>query len=313
MFENRPAISRYLAISSLALALTIQCHGHGDLHEQIESSTKQILAKPSDAKLYLKRGELYRNHGDFTKALSDYAQAEQLDPSLEVVFLSRGRAFLEMESYNEAHEAFDQFLELQPDQPLGLLYRARTQVKLSQHATAEADFALAIKLIKNPTPELYLERAHNLNLAGEPEAALRNLNDSIKRIGSVASLETSALEQEIALGLYEKANRRLDKMMKKAKRKETYLKRRAELLKKMGQPLAARKAYQQALSELLKLPSRLRQNRRTQALERELIALLETPQTPIPNVLPQRRKAAEKKSENLCVSAPLREKSPMVI
>jgi len=101
--------------------------------------------------------------------------------------------------------------------------------------------------------------------------------------------------------------------MKKAKRKETYLKRRAELLKKMGQPLAARKAYQQALSELLKLPSRLRQNRRTQALERELIALLETPQTPIPNVLPQRRKAAEKKSENLCVSAPLREKSPMVI
>jgi hypothetical protein len=36
------------------------------------------------------------------------------------------------------------------------------------------------------------------------------------------------------------------------------------------------------------------------------------PPKPIAKVFPQRRKAAEKKSEKLCVSAPLREKAPHI-
>ncbi len=266
--------NQWLIIPGIAFIWTIQCFGHGDIHSQIEGTTLEIQANAKDAQLYHKRGELHRVHGEFAQALTDYTKAEQLDPGLDVVFLSRGRAFFEIGSFLDAQSALNQFLTRQPDHALGLLYRARTRSRLGHRVQAENDFARTIELTEKPTPEVSLERADNLNQAGELDAALRCLNEGIKRIGSAVTLETAALEQELKLGMHNKAIQRLDTLMQQAGRKETYLKQRGEILEKMGRPDAAREAYQQALSELRNLSPHLRRSRRSQALELELLSLL---------------------------------------
>jgi hypothetical protein len=256
---------------------------HGDLHEQIVRLTAQLSLEPNNAVLRHKRGELHRAHGDYTSALQDYALAEQLDPELTVVHLSRGRALLEMSRHAEARVALDAFLGRESRHVEGLLLRARARARLAERTPvstqaarlrheADQDYAAALTHSRDPLPDLFLERAENLDAAGEPARALEVLAQGMGRLGSLIVLEQAALALERRLARYDAALQRIDRLLAQAERKESWLSVRAEVLDSAGRPQEAAWARAGALTLIAALPAGKRALASTRELERRLQA-----------------------------------------
>ncbi|MCH7781151.1 MAG: hypothetical protein IH848_09905, partial [Acidobacteria bacterium] len=54
-----------------AVCLLVRADAHPGINEQITALDERIAATPTDATLYLRRGELYRIHRDWAQAESD--------------------------------------------------------------------------------------------------------------------------------------------------------------------------------------------------------------------------------------------------
>ena len=119
-----------------------------------------------------------------------------------------------------------------------------------------------------PEPELYLERAQVL---GEDKRyvheALRGLDEGIKRLGPLVTLELAAIEIELRRKNYDAALTRLDLIAAQSERKEMWLVRRGEILKAAGRNEEAHVAFNAALVAIESLPSARRQSRAITALE----------------------------------------------
>jgi tetratricopeptide (TPR) repeat protein len=248
-------LRHFLAALCLAAALlAARASAHGDLHEQIEAVSAALRSDPSNAVLVHKRGELYRAHCDYKAALADYARAERLDPGLSVVQLSRGRALLEWGRAAPARAALTSFLREQPDHAEALLLRARCQARLGARTAAELDFQTALRVLADPLPDLYLERAENLRAAGRVEPALAALEQGIARLGPLVTLQNAALGLELRLARFDAALARLDGMLAEAPRPEQLLAQRAEILQRAGRGEEACAARAQALGAIAQLP-----------------------------------------------------------
>lgn len=259
--------SRWILPTGCQLALALWAVAHGDLHEQIETVTRQIRRSPREAQLHLKRGELHRAHGDWKKALADYDRAAGLDPGMEIVLLARGQALLESGQFRPAKDELDRFLKKQPNHADGHLIRARALAKLNEHPAAAEDYTLAINLSEEPRPEFFLERAEVLVRDGRPEAALQGIQAGIDKLGSIVTLQLSAIDMELNLRRFEAALARLDGLTAQSQRKESWLARRGEILLQAGRTNEARAACTSALTELESLPSRLRKTEAMRELE----------------------------------------------
>jgi tetratricopeptide (TPR) repeat protein len=266
---------RLLLPSVLAsLLITASAAANGGQHEQIEQLTAVLKDKPNDARLWLKRGELYRAHHEYAHALADYAQAELLDPGLEVIYLSRGRVMYESARFPDAYRALTQFLQMAPGHAEALFLRARTRIELGQRHAAELDFAEALANSENPAPELYLERAANLAQAGKVSAALAVLEQGMARLGALAPLEDAAINIELRARRFAPALSRIDKMLTRSERKEQLLARKAQILEASGDKVAARKVRKEAISAIEGLPEITRKLDATQKLHQELSTAL---------------------------------------
>ena len=267
---GRPMRTTLLLTIIALLAWRSPAAAHGDLHDQIVAVTAELKAHPRDAALHHKRGELHRAHGAYARALADYARAEQLDSSLHVVRLSRGRALLESKRPALAVEALSRFLDAEPAHEQAVLLRARANAQLTRRADAERDFATLFQSIADPMPDLFIERANNLEAMGELAAALTVIEEGRTRLGSLIVLEDAALQLEEALGRIDAAIARLDRLLSSAARKETLLARKAALLERAGRAAEAAHARTAALSAFRTLAVEKRKLPAMQKLEREL-------------------------------------------
>jgi tetratricopeptide (TPR) repeat protein len=243
---------------------------HGDLHNQITQITRQLESEPRNAVLYHKRGELHRAHGEYPEALADYEAAEKLDPKLDVVFLSRGRVLSEFRDFAAALKALDSFLIRHPDHIEARWLRGRVLARLNRRDDAEKEFAGAIAATEEPSPEQIIERSLNLEQAGRADAALSSVNAAMQRVGSLATLEMEALNLEVQLKRYDDAVTRLDRLMAGAQRKETYLARKAAVLRQAGKSEMAQRCYAEALEAIVALPENQRRLKSTIKLEEEV-------------------------------------------
>lgn len=249
---------------------------HGDLHDQIAALTKQIQTDPRNAELYLKRGQLHRAHGEWDPAMADFDQVATLDPRLTIVDLVRGKTLLDANWPVSAKVALDRFLAKQPKHADALATRARVLVKLNQPLAAAEDFTRAITHRPEPEPDLFIERAQALAAAGDDkiDQALRGLDAGIKKLGPLVTLQFPAIELELKRKHYEAALARLETMAAQSPRKETWLARRAEILKLAGRLDEARAAQKAALAAIESLPPSRRQIKATLDLEARLRAEL---------------------------------------
>ena len=255
-----------VVISLTFLAAVVRAHE--GLHEQIVAITAKIRLDPKNASLYLKRGELHRLHRDWRRAAADYNRAARLEPQLHVVDLARGKMLFESGRPMRAKFVLDRFLSQQPNHFDGLLTRARVLARLGARAEAAEEFTHVLGLATTPEPELYLERAQVL--AGDDrqlEEALRGLDEGIKRLGPLVTLEVAAIDLELRRKNYDAALARLDLIAAQSARKEMWLVRRGEILKAAGRVVEARAAFDAALAAIESLSQERRQNRVVTALE----------------------------------------------
>ena len=259
------------------LLLPCAVAAHGDLHEQIAEVTRRIEREPDDASLHFKRGELRRFHRDWEAALKDLDRAAELDPELGVVDLARGRTFLQAGRPKEAVSALDRFLAGNPGHGGARVERARALAKLGRGLDAAAEYARAIDLLDRPRPGTYLERADAL--AGEGpthlERAIRGLDEGIRRLGPAVTLQLKAIDLEVAAGRLDAALARLDRASAPFVRKETWLARRGEILKKAGRPREAREAFTSAVAAIASLPASRRRTKSMSKLGKRLRSELE--------------------------------------
>jgi tetratricopeptide (TPR) repeat protein len=256
----------FFALTIAVVLASSHVRAHGDLHDQIDAATAELRKHPEDAALYHRRGELERAHGSYRRALADYARAERLDPKLAVVHLSRGRALLESGKPAPAAESLSRFLADQPAHDEALLLRARALAQLKRRAEAERDFAALLARVADPLPDLFLERANNLEGLGDRQAALAAVEEGLKRLGSLVVLEDAALHLEEALARNDQALARLNRLIASAPRKETLLARKADLLDRIGRPAEAAEARAEAIQALERLPPEKRKHDAMQKL-----------------------------------------------
>lgn len=256
------AVLCLMAVLSVA---TSRVHAHEGLREQITALTLQIDADPARADLYLRRGDLRRATGDFTDAHADLDRAARLDPQLAGLDLGRARLHLDEHRPADAVAAATRVLTVESRNVQARLIRARALAQLGNRPNAVADFSRAIDL--DPTPDVIIERARLLEAPpADLEEALGGLEDGLRRIGPVVTLDLEALEIERRLRRYDAALRRIDGITARSPRKEQWLARRAALLDEAGRSTDALSAYEAALAATTALPPHIRDTRAVAAL-----------------------------------------------
>ena len=252
---------------------------HLGVDEQIAVVDKLLEAKPGDATLYLRRGELHRIHKDWNAAEKDYLQARKLNPDLPAVEFCLGRMKLEAGDPGQALEHLDRYLELRPTDAKALTTRGRALVKLGRSLAAAEDFtkALAHAGAGPSQPEVYLERARALMAAGPQhlDQALQGLDEGLQKLGEPVALQLYAVELEVGARRYDAALSRLDRLAAGSVRKEPWLMRKGAVLEAAGRPSEAREVYRQALDAIDALPASRRDNRAVERMEDEARAGLE--------------------------------------
>jgi predicted Zn-dependent protease len=275
----------WLAIAVLAFTLTATpsaARAHGDLHDQIASLSEQMKAAPAGsvklAVLHLHRGELYRLHGELSAAEADFDFVVSFDPErreekLRDLDLARGRLYLDWGKPKQAKLALDRHVARHADDPEGLIALAQTLVKLGWGIEAVAHLDHAIAKHPQPEPDHFLGRAEILEKLGKRHflRAVRGLDEGIRRIGSIVTLETRAIDLEVRMSRWPAALARVDRLLAQQPRKDVWLARKAEILELAGEPRRAAAVRTQALAEHDRLPPTVREQPMSVDLRKRLV------------------------------------------
>lgn len=230
------------------------CFAHGEVHTRINLLTAEIAQTPTNASLYFQRAELYRVDQDFTNALADLDRVAKVDPSIVRVDFCRGRVLFEAGRPQEALVPLNKYLSGKPKDTEAFTTRARVLTKIADYKAATEDYTQAIALSTGGNPELYIERAEAFRAMGRFDEAIRGLDEGIRKMGPLVTLELPAIDLEVSSRRYDAALARIDQVTARLQRKETWLVRRAEILKKAGREDEAKKNYREALAAIDRLP-----------------------------------------------------------
>lgn len=244
-------------VAALAILGTAPRAGaHADLILQIEDLSRQIAKEPRKIELYFRRGELHRAHLDWDSALADFNRILTIDPANKSVDFAKGRLMADANWLLSARAYLDRFIASHPRHAEAFTTRARVHTRLKLHLASSEDYTDAIRLSPEPGPELFIERAQTL-ASQSPEfyaRALEGLDEGVKRIGPLVTLQLLAIDLELKRKNFDGALGRIDGIAQRSPRKETWLARRGEVLQQAGRPQEARDAYQSALTALGTLP-----------------------------------------------------------
>ena len=243
--------------------------GHGDLDIQIELISKRIQEEPRNAKLHLKRGQLYVQHKEFNKGEQDYNIARKLDKNLLITDLLMAQLFSESNKAKVAMTYINIYLKNHPLHPTGLISRAKIYQQLGQSDLCQKDLESAIAEIKDPTPTHYISIAEAVlrNDTSNVEEALSWLKKGGKKFSFDIVLKSKELDLYILNKQYENALAVIDQIMERFPRKEKWLFQKAMVYETTGNIEQAKTYYDATLNEIHKLPKRLQMTSKILELE----------------------------------------------
>lgn len=254
--SSSPLAATILAAFAALSLLPSRVAAHGDTHEMVRALTEELRQNPRDADAYFRRGELHRRHGEFDLALMDYETAQKYSTNSPMLDLARGLLYIEAKWPNSAKLYLDRFLARETNHVVGLSARAKAWLQLTNPAAAVADYTAAIRASTEPRPELYIERAQILitDDGKHLNEAIAGLDEGAERLGSVITLRLHAIELELRRHQTNAALTRLDQLIARSPRKETWYARKGEILQQAARYPEAKQAYSQALDHLKTLP-----------------------------------------------------------
>lgn len=268
-------VLRCVAKVTACLMIGLPAVAHTDIEIQLEDVTRQIASDPSDAVLFLKRGELHRVHEDWPAAAADYDNARKLDPKLYLLDFCVGKMRLESGQPKAALTYLNKFLAKEPDDAEGLRLRGHALVRLGDPLAAAVDYSRSVELRtrdgRTPPPDLFIARARALVAAGAKhhEEALQGLKEGLELLSRPVTLELEALEVELILKRTDDAVARVDRLAAGAARPEPWLVRRGEILEQASRLVESRRAYLAALEGIMALPQTRRKSGPLAELEQQ--------------------------------------------
>jgi Calcineurin-like phosphoesterase len=157
---------------------------------RIRAITQLIKQQPTEAILYVRRGELHRQVGHLHSAFRDYEHAAKLKPDLHEVHLARGMAYIDSKKYEDALVEFNAFLKREPEHGYALLMKARTLRTVGRFIESATTFDAAMGLLPRLFPEYFLEqaRAHAVLGSKGVERAITSLRRGVATVGPVVAL-----------------------------------------------------------------------------------------------------------------------------
>ena len=261
---------RLLFTIAVLLGFTPAAQAHAGTDVAIADLTDLIALAPNRAELFLRRAACFVEHQRWAEALDDLDRAARLAPEHADLPLARAEFFLARRDSGAAIQALEKSILANPQAPAGRIVRARARVLAHDPVGALTDFQVALALLPAPRPELWLEA--NLIMA-QPEAALRDIDRGIARLGPVPALVDRALALEVQLGRIDAAASRLAHIASSAERPDLFHKRRGDLLAAAGRAEEGRAAYRDALAAIARLPDWLRSSGATQQVTAHLTSL----------------------------------------
>jgi tetratricopeptide (TPR) repeat protein len=266
------------------LLVPVGTPAHQPDHE-LEECEEEIREHPNEATGYLHRAELRRTRRQWADATADLQTAARLDPELSVIDLSLAGLLLESGNPAPASEAVDRFLARHPDHAAAHLLKARILVRLGSRRPAIEEFTRGIDLArrgdgKGAQPDDFLQRARLESCVGNEEAALRGLDEGLVQLGDAITLQLLAIDLELSQSHWDGALARLARIEAAARRKESWIARRAGILADAGRPDEAAKAWAEAEAAIELLPASLRSAPATRELEARVRAARTGTETP---------------------------------
>ena len=259
------AVAMVAAVPSAAL-------GHPGVEDRVHRIDHQIAHHPRDARLYLRRGELFAEDSRFEEAKRDFDKAEQLAPKLSEVHYYRGAMHLDAGEHAEAETELSRFLEGTPDHMKARFLRAEARAKQSKHRAAADDYSAGLAQMAKPTPKPYFERAQSLVALGPKyyAEALEGLDKGCDSLGSPIVLVELAVDIESRRGDHAAALQRLERLPAKLINSPHWLKRRGDLLRDADRHWESIAVYVIALGRISHLPDARRQSPAMAKLAHEL-------------------------------------------
>lgn len=262
------SLAVYFIMTVWSMVAPGRSYGHGDTHARLEYLSHVISNETESAELFLQRGQVHAQHGDWDKAISDYERAERLEPDTEHIDLLMGKALRQSKQFAEAVARLDRYIIKHPDSAGAFLARARAHAAARHVDPASRDFAEVAELA--PNPDAYVEWAKLLASTNRTDEAIQRLEEGCSTLGPLITLQVKIIDFEISRENYARALERIDTILASTPRKESWLARKGDVLKKAGQSTAATDAYKKALVALRRLPSRHRFSTSMQNLEKTL-------------------------------------------
>ena len=232
--------------------------GHSGTHRQLERVNQQLLVEPENPHLYIKRAELHRMHGMLEEAEADCHQALQLGSELAEINLCRARIRVDQEQPGEALVILNRLLDKQPKVIPGYLRRAEAYMLLGRPLEAGEDYDRAIELFAAPhhaRPDHYMARAKAYAAAGETDRALAGLDQGIKQMNGVISLQEYAVQLVREAGRFPEALQRIGAILEGLPGSAPWLIQRGDIHAAMGDSAEAERSYILANEQFMKIPS----------------------------------------------------------
>lgn len=281
--------ARASGVGVMLVALLVSSSaGRQPLHDPLETKIANVTQRLSEssedrgllAQLHLERAGYLRRARKFAYARIDLDRAGVLSPQLFEVQLQRSVLLRDMGQPDAALRCVDLYLARGSRTRRALRLRARLLAQLGRHVDALRDYEQLLAHEANPTAEDFVERARLQRALGDTRSALAGLAEGARRLGVAPALEFMALELECERGEFQRALDRIERLAQASARKESWLKRRGDVLLLAGRPADAIAAYKQARAAIARLNPRRRGTRACLARARELDRLLADNRSP---------------------------------
>jgi len=257
-----------------------QANAHENLLAFIDRLTIQLSTNRNNADLLIQRADLYRLHENWVEAQNDYAAAQKLTPDSIPLLTGIAQLLVDTKADAAARVAFDRVLARESTNWFALFGRARVLARLGERQAAIADFSRGLALTPAPQAEHFLERATLQAAESGAAEAIKGLDEGLARLGWMVSLQSAAIDLEVNRHHADEALARLETILARSVRKETWLARKGEILRDAGREQAARAVFSETLNLIDALPPRMKASPNTTELRARVERLLASASLP---------------------------------